>query len=90
VTIQILNGTGELRQARDFKPRVRAAGYRIVNTGNTAVFYPVSTVYYTDDNRDDALSFRRRFPAFREVAKAPPNLSSKVALHAIIGANFDP
>jgi cytoskeletal protein RodZ len=90
VTVQILNGTGELRLARDFKPKVRAAGYRIVNTGNSAVFYPVSTVYYTDDNRDDALSFRRRFPAFRNVARAPPNLSSTVELHVIIGGNFEP
>jgi hypothetical protein len=90
VTVQILNGTGELRLARDFKPEVRAAGYRIVNTGNSAVFYPVSTVYYTDDNRDDALSFRRRFPAFRNVARAPPNLSSQVELHVIIGGNFEP
>jgi LytR cell envelope-related transcriptional attenuator len=90
VTVQILNGTGELRLARDFKPAVRAAGYRIVNTGNSAVFYEMSTVYYTDDNRDDALSFRRRFPAFSTVARAPANLSSSVELHVIIGANFEP
>jgi LytR cell envelope-related transcriptional attenuator len=90
VTVQILNGTGGLRLARNFKSAVRAEGYRIVNTGNAAVHYPVSTVYYTDDNLDDALSFRRRFPDFRRVARAPANLSSTVELHVIIGANFDP
>jgi hypothetical protein len=90
VTVQILNGTGELRVARDFKPRVRAAGYRIVNTANAVGDFPVSTVYYTDGNRDDALSFRRRFPAFSKLAPAPANLSSQVELHVIIGANFHP
>jgi hypothetical protein len=90
VTVQILNGTGELRAARDFKPAVRAEGYRIVNSGNAVGDFPVSTVYYTPGHRADALSFRRRFPAFRNVGPAPGNLSSRVALHVIVGANFDP
>jgi hypothetical protein len=90
VTIQILNGTGELRLARDFKPLVRRHGYRIVNSGNTGPNYPTSTVYYTGGNRDDALAFQRRFPAFRIVEPAPSNLSRSVELHAIIGANYTP
>jgi len=90
VTLQILNGTGELRLARDFKPLVRRYGYKIVNTGNTGANYPVSTVYYTDANRDDALAFQRRFPAFKIVQQAPANLSRDVELHAIIGANYTP
>jgi hypothetical protein len=90
VTVQILNGTGALRAARDFKPEVRAAGYKIVNSGNAVGSFPTSTVYYTPGHRADALSFKRRFPAFKEVGPAPGNLSRKVALHVIVGQNFDP
>ena len=90
VLVQILNGTGELRVARDFKPLVRKEGYRVVNTANANPRYAISTVLYTSGHRDDAVGFQRRFPAFRTIKPAPANLSRQVALHVVIGENYRP
>lgn len=90
VTVQILNGTGELRLARDFKPLVRKEGYDIKNTANTNGHYGVSTVFYTPGHKADAEAFRARFPAFRIVDAAPATLSTTVALHIVIGENYRP
>jgi hypothetical protein len=90
VTVQILNGTGELRLARDFKPLVRKEGYDIKNTANTNGHYGVSTVFYTPGHKADAVAFRARFPAFRIVDAAPTSLSTTVALHIVIGENYRP
>ena len=57
------------------------------STAATRSALPTSTVYYTPGHRADALSFKRRFPAFTEVGPAPGNLSRKVALHVIVGQN---
>jgi hypothetical protein len=90
VTIQILNGTGGLELARDFKPLVRKEGYDVVRTANTNGRYKVSTIFYTPGHTEDAVAFRARFPAFRIVAPAPDSLSKTVALHAVIGENYRP
>jgi hypothetical protein len=90
VTVQILNGTGELRIARDFKPLVNAEGYRVVNTANANGNYRISTVFYTPGHRPDAEAFRARFPAFRIVEPARPSLSNTVAIHVVIGENYRP
>ena len=90
VTVQVLNGTGELRLARDFAPLVRAEGYRVVRTANTNGRYRISTVFYTPGHRADAEAFRARFPAFRAIDAAPDSLSSTVALHVVIGENYRP
>lgn len=90
VLVQILNGTGELRLARDFKPLVRKEGYTVVNTANTNGKYRISTVFYTDGHKADAEAFRARFPAFRIVERAPATLSTTVALHIVLGENYRP
>lgn len=90
VTLQVLNGTGELRLARDFKPLASQEGYEIVNSGNTNSHYPVSTIFFTGGNREDAEAFQARFPAFEIVAPAPDTLSDTVALHAVLGENYEP
>jgi hypothetical protein len=90
VAVQILNGTGELRLARDFKPLVRKEGYTVVNTANANGNYRISTVFYTDGHKADAEAFRARFPAFRIVDRAPANLSNTVALHIVLGENYRP
>jgi LytR cell envelope-related transcriptional attenuator len=88
VTVQVLNGAFVTGLANRVAARVRAAGYEVVATNTAFGTYPVSRVYYTAGHRADAEAFRERFPAFRVVAPAPSNLSRQVALHAVIGENY--
>jgi LytR cell envelope-related transcriptional attenuator len=87
VTVQVLNGAYVAGLAHRVADRVRRAGYEVV-AARTALVTPESRVYYTAGHRADAEAFRERFPAFREVAPAPSNLSRKVDLHAVIGQNY--
>ena len=87
VTVQVLNGAYVAGAATRVAARVRKAGYDVV-AANTALVTPVSRVYYTPGHRADAEAFRARFPGFREVDPAPPNLSREVALHAVIGRDY--
>ncbi len=88
VSVQILNGTGRTRLARDLEPVVRAEGYEVVNTDGAGLNYDRSTVLYNPGSEQDARAFQQRFPTFGAVRAAPSYLSDRVQLHVIIGADF--
>jgi len=71
--------------------RVRNAGYEVVAANTALGTYTVSRIYYTDGHKADAEAFRVRFPAFRTIlpaSQAQARLDPGVALHVIIGQNY--
>jgi LytR cell envelope-related transcriptional attenuator len=88
VTVQVLNGVWVTGLARRVASQVRSAGYDVVAANTALGNYSSSRVYYTAGHRADAEAFRERFPAFSRVEPAPPNLSDRVALHAVIGKDY--
>jgi hypothetical protein len=88
VTVQVLNGVWVDGLAHRVAAQVRTAGYDVVAANTALGNYTASRVYYTPGHRADAEAFRDRFPAFSRVEPAPPNLSDRVALHAVIGKDY--
>jgi len=71
--------------------RIRTAGYEVVAVNTAFGNYPVSRIYYTDGHKADAEAFRTRFPAFKTLlpaSEAQAGLSREVALHVIVGQNY--
>jgi hypothetical protein len=87
-TGQVLNGVFVPGLASKAATKVKAAGYEVVATNNARGHYTVSRIYYTGGHRADAEAFRDRFPDFREIERAPGNLSGAVALHVVVGGNY--
>jgi len=91
VTVQVLNAVFVPGLARRVADRIRRAGYEVVATNTALGTYKVSRIYYTDGHKADAEAFRARFPAFRTIlpaSQAQARLSREVALHVIIGQNY--
>ncbi len=91
VTVQVLNGAFVPGLAHRVAERVRAAGYDVVAVNTALGNYLVSRIYYTDGHKADAEAFRARFPAFKTIlpaSQAQARLSREVALHAVIGQNY--
>jgi hypothetical protein len=91
VTVQVLNGVFVPGIARRVADRIRRAGYQVVATNTALGTYTVSRIYYTDGHRADAEAFQARFPAFETIlpaSQARAGLSRDVALHVIIGQNY--
>ena len=88
VSVQVLNGAWVTGLAHRVAAQVRTAGYEVVAARTALGNYSVSRIYYTGGHRADAEAFKRRFPAFRVVEPAPPNLSRRVALHVVIGRDY--
>jgi hypothetical protein len=91
VTVQVLNAVFVPGLARRVADRIRRAGYEVVATNIALGTYKVSRIYYTDGHKADAEAFRARFPAFRTIlpaSQAQARLSREVALHVIIGQNY--
>jgi hypothetical protein len=88
VTVQVLNGVFVPGLAHRVAAKLRAAGYDVVAANTAFGHFSVSRIYYTEGHEADALALQARFPAFKVIAPAPPNLSRGVALHAVIGDNY--
>lgn len=91
VTVQVLNGAFVPGLAHRVAERIRAAGYDVVATNTALGNYTVSRIYYTDGHKANAEAFRARFPAFKTIlpaSQAQARLSREVALHAVIGQNY--
>ncbi len=91
VTVQVLNGAFVPGLAHRVADRIRTAGYEVVAVNTAFGNYPVSRIYYTDGHKADAEAFRTRFPAFKTLlpaSEAQAGLSREVALHVIVGQNY--
>jgi hypothetical protein len=91
VTVQVLNGVFVPGLARRVADRIRRAGYEVVAVNTALGTYTVSRIYYTDGHKADAEAFQARFPAFKTIlpaSQAQARLSREVALHVIIGRNY--
>jgi hypothetical protein len=91
VTVQVLNAVFVSGLAHRVADRIRRAGYDVVATNTAFGSYTVSRIYYTDGHKADADAFRARFPAFRTIlpaSEARARLARDVALHVIIGQNY--
>lgn len=88
VTVQVLNGVFVPGLAHRVADKLRAAGYDVIAVQTAFGHFTVSRIYYTEGHQADALALQRRFPAFKVIAPAPPSLSRKVALHVVIGDNY--
>jgi hypothetical protein len=91
VTVQVLNAVFVPGLAHRVADRIRAAGYKVVAANTALGTYTVSRIYYTDGHKADAEAFRARFPAFRTIlpaSEAQARLDREVALHVIIGQNY--
>jgi hypothetical protein len=91
VTVQVLNAVFVPGLAHRVADRISAAGYDVVAANTALGSYTVSRIYYTDGHKADAEAFRARFPAFRTIlpaSQAQARLDSEVALHVIIGENY--
>ncbi len=91
VTVQVLNAVFVPGLAHRVADRVRNAGYEVVAANTALGTYTVSRIYYTDGHKADAEAFRVRFPAFRTIlpaSQAQARLDPGVALHVIIGQNY--
>jgi hypothetical protein len=91
VTVQVLNAVFVPGLAHRVADRIRRAGYDVVAANTAFGSYTVSRIYYTDGHKADAEAFRARFPAFRTIlpaSEARARLASDVALHVIIGQNY--
>jgi hypothetical protein len=91
VTVQVLNAVFVPGLAHRVAGMIGDAGYDVVAANTALGSYKVSRVYYTDGHKADAEAFRQRFPAFAQLfpaSRAQARLSSKVALHVIIGDNY--
>jgi hypothetical protein len=91
VTVQVLNAVFVPGLAHRVADRIARAGYRVVATNTALGSYTVSRVYYTDGHKADAEAFRARFPAFKTIlpaSQAQARLDRGVALHVIIGQNY--
>jgi hypothetical protein len=91
VTVQVLNAVFVPGLAHRVADRIGRAGYRVVATNTALGSYTVSRVYYTDGHKADAEAFRARFPAFKTIlpaSQAQARLDREVALHVIIGQNY--
>jgi hypothetical protein len=90
VTVQVLNGSWRGGAADDMAARLRRSGYDVVATQLAFGEFPSSRVYYSEGHLTDALALQRRFPEFRQVEPAPKRLSREVALHAVVGRDYNP
>jgi LytR cell envelope-related transcriptional attenuator len=91
VTVQVLNAVFVPGLAHRVADRIRAAGYDVVAANTALGTYTVSRIYYTDGHKADAEAFRARFPAFKTIlpaSQAQARLDRAVALHVIIGENY--
>jgi hypothetical protein len=88
VTVQVLNGVFVDGLAHRVAARLRAAGYQVVAARTALGHYPESRIYYSPGHQADAEALRARFPVFAEVLPAPANLSRRVDLHVVVGADY--
>jgi hypothetical protein len=91
VTVQVLNAVYVPGLAHRVADRIRRAGYDVVAANTAFGSYTVSRIYYTDGHKADAEAFRARFPAFKTIlpaSQAQARLDRGVALHVIIGQNY--
>ena len=91
VTVQVLNAVFVPGLAHRVADRISAAGYDVVAANTALGTYTVSRIYYTDGHKADAEAFRARFPAFKTIlpaSEAQARLDREVALHVIIGENY--
>jgi hypothetical protein len=91
VTVQVLNAVFVAGLAHRVADRISAAGYDVVAANTALGTYTVSRIYYTDGHKADAEAFRARFPAFKTIlpaSEAQARLDREVALHVIIGENY--
>ena len=87
VSVQVLDGVGDLVHAQDAADVLRDLGYEVINLDAAAIEYPETTIIFTEGHRDDAEALMAHDPRFAKIA---PNtdLTAPADLHIVVGTDW--
>lgn len=86
ISVQVLNGTGVAGGHDPLTARLVDLGFQVVTVAEASRVYELTTVFWsTPEDESAAAALAAHFGW--NVAEKPPNLSSEVSIHVVVGAD---
>ena len=88
ISVQVLNGTGDPDRDDAMASRLADLGFEVLSVGGASKAYAATTVFWSyPESKKAGEALARRFGW--SVGPKPSNLSDEVAIHVVVGEDFE-